>query len=247
MEKKPTKKRKNALRTLLFVVGALALLLLSMAVTIGIQQCMRPQKPVVTTEAPTETPEPTPLPDRSYDSRKKPSFMPELDKLGLSDDELASYGEEYFMPENWLDITPDDLKNAVGCTVIRHIGLGYSYIVQEGAYYRLGEGDDGKGVLDVLLSDLNDDGEPDVLYTYHFGTGYDAQTKIGWFDFATLSGKLSPFGMQRDFLALNAEDGAYCVYRCTRFVDEEGGFALHFTDRIGEVVEQSGELYLMLE
>ena len=127
-----------------------------------------------------------------------------------------------------------------------HIGLGYSYLVLDGDYYRLGEGDDGKGVLDVILCDLNYDGEWDVLYTYHFGHGDGTQAKVGWFDLAARTGVLSPFGTAGDYLALNEEDGAYILYRCERAVDENGGFALTFTDRLGEVIEQNGGLFLLL-
>ena len=236
-------KKKRPLRAVLFVLGAIVLLLVAMGGTILIQQSLRPARATaVPTAEPTETPEPTPLPDRSYDSERKPAFVPELDKLGMTDDEIEAYGEEFLAPEYWLDITPDDLRAATGADVIRHIGLGYSYLVLDGTYYR-----HGKGVLDVLLTDLNNDGTPDMLYTYHFGVSTDAQTKVGWFDFATLHGQLSPFGMQQDFLALNAEGDAIVLYRCTRFVDENGGFALHFTDRLGELVEQSDRLYLMME
>ena len=100
--------------------------------------------------------------------------------------------------------------------------------------------------LDVILCDLNYDSEWDVLYTYHFGHGDGTQAKVGWFDLAARTGVLSPFGTAGDYLALNEEDGAYILYRCERAVDENGGFALTFTDRLGEVIEQNGGLFLLL-
>ena len=244
---KKTKGLPKAVTVLLLILGGLALLLLAMGGTILVQQSLRPQKATPRpTAVPTDTPAPTPLPDRSYDADRHPDFVPDLSKLGMSADEIDNYGAESFTPEFWLDITPDDLKAATGAAVIRHIGLGYSYVVLDGEYYRLGEGDDGKGVLDVILCDLNLDDEPDMLYTYHFGYGDAAQSKVGWFDFSTRTGVLSPFGTMGDFLALREEDGAYMVYRCARAVDENGGFALTFLDRIGEVIEQSDELFLLL-
>lgn len=245
MEKKQTNGKKIG-RILLLIFAGLLLLLLSMGATILIQQSVQSNKAPSPTTAPTDTPAPTALPDRSYDSWNKPAFEPDTGRLGLTEEELSSYDEDYFGAENWLDITPEELQK-IGCAVIRHIGTGYSYVVIEGEYYRLGEGNDGKGVLDVILCDLNFDEMPDLLYTYHFGTGSEAQTKVGWFDPDSKTQKLSPFGMLNDYLALNPEDGAYVLYRCTRFVDENGGFALHFTDRIGEVIEQGGELFLILD
>ena len=250
MEQKQTiRKRKKGAWIVLFLFGAIALLLLAMFATMMIQgRILQNSRPTARpTEEPTATPEPTPLPDRNYAAENKPAFEPELDKLGMTEYEIEDYGPENLVSEYWLDITPDDLRAATGCAVIRHIGLGYSYIVWNGTYYRLGEGDDGKGVLDVILSDLNNDSVPDVLYTYHFGTSEDAQTKIGWFDFATGQSKLSPFSMRGDFLALNQEDGHYMVYRCERFVDEEYGFSLRFIERLGELIENLDELYLVME
>ncbi len=245
MEKR--KKKRNPLTALLLVLGAILLLGLAMAGTVLLQRACRAANRPQTTARPTATatPEPTPIPDRSYDYANRPSFTPAIDRLGIGADEIAYYGEERFAAENWLDLTPDALKGE--WAVIRNIALGYSYLVHGDEYYRLGEGDDGKGVLDVLVSDLDEDGAPELLYTYHFGVSTDAQTKIGWFNLETRTGTLSSFGMQNGFLALSEEDGAYIVYRCTRTVDRDGGFALHFTDRIGELVEQAGALYLMME
>ena len=244
---KKTKGLPKAITVLLFILGGLTLLLLAMGGTILVQQSLRPAKATPRpTAIPTDTPGPTPLPNRSYDADRHPAFAPDLDKLGLSAEEIENDGAESFAAENWLDITPPELQSAADASVIRHIGLGYSYLVLDGDYYRLGEGDDGKGVLDVILCDLNYDGEGDVLYTYHFGHGDGTQAKVGWFDLAARTGVLSPFGTAGDYLALNEEDGAYILYRCERAVDENGGFALTFTDRLGEVIEQNGGLFLLL-
>jgi hypothetical protein len=238
------KKGMKPLHMLLLVLGGILLLALAMGATILIQQAARTKRPAaIATPEPTATPEATPIPDRSYAVLENPAFVPELDKLGLTEAELDYFGEENFAPEMWVDLTPDGFSGAV----IRNIAVGYSYVVLDGSYYRLGEGSDGKGVLDVLLCDLNADDEPDLLYTYHFGTTEDGETKVGWFDCVDRRSVVSSFGMQKAYLALSEEDGAYLVYRCTRSVDETGAFALHFTDRIGEILEKGGELYLMME
>ncbi|MBR0082245.1 MAG: hypothetical protein IJP98_05865 [Clostridia bacterium] len=235
---------KKALWGVLLAIGAIVLLLAAMGGTILIQQSLRPARPTAApTAEPTATPEPTPMPDRRYDAEQPLSFTPALEQLGLSADEIETYGEENFGAEYWIDLTPADFRGSV----IRHIGLGYSYAVYDGAYYRLGEGDDGKGLVDVLVCDLNDDGEQDLLYSYHFGYGGDAEAKIGWLDPQTGDGCLSQFGLLGGYLALSEENGAYYVWRCTRVVDETGSFALHFQARIGEVIEHDGKLYLLLD
>ena len=239
----------KTIRILLYIIGAVLLLLLSMAITTWISQCARtantPPQPV--TEAPTETPEPTPMPDRFYDGLHNPAFEPDAAKLGISEDEIESYDEDVFLPQYWMDMTPADMDESAGCTVIRHMGLGYSYVIYEGNYYRLGEGDDGKGLLDIILSDLNGDEKPDLLYTYHFGAGTDAQTKVGWFDLETCMEKTSAFGIREGFAMLSAEEGSYALYRCERIVDEQFSVTLQYGDRLGEIVEQMDALYLLLD
>ena len=243
--KKPLNK---SIKVLLYIAGAILLLLFSIAVTIGIQQCARSanRKPQTVTEAPTETPEPTPKPDRFYDGLHNPPFEPDVTKLGISDDEIESYDEDCFLPQYWMDMTPADLKESADCSVIRHMGLGYSYVVYGGNYYRLGEGDDGKGLLDVIVSDLNGDEVPDLLYTYHFGAGTDAQTKVGWFDLETCTQIVSSFGIRDGFAMLNTEEGIYALYRCERIVDEQFSVTLQYGDKLGEIVEQMDALYLLI-
>lgn len=243
--KKPLNK---TVRILLYIIGAVLLLVLSMGVTVGIQQCARSRnaKPKTVTEAPTATPEPTPKPDRFYDGLHNPTFEPDLTKLGISEEEILSYDEDCFLPQYWMDMTPAEMDESIGCSVLRHMGLGYSYVVYGGEYYRLGEGDDGKGLLDVILSDLNGDEKPDLLYTYHFGAGADALTKVGWFDLETCTETVSAFGLKDGFAMLNAEEGSYVIYRCERSVDEQFGVLLQYREKIGEIVEQMGTLYLLI-
>lgn len=244
MEQKKSNGKKG-LRVLLLVLGGILLLGLAMGATVLIQQSLRPKRPAATpTPEPTATPEPTPIPDRRYDVLDPSAFTPETEKLGLTEAELDYYGEENFAPGMWIDLTPEGFSGKV----IRNIAVGYSYVVLDGAYYRLGEGDDGKGLIDAVLCDLNGDDEEDLLYTYHFGTKEDGETKVGWFDCAEKTNAVSSFGMRNDYLAICEENGAYAVYRCSRAVDAaSGAFSLHFTDRIGEMLEQGGTLYLMLQ
>ena len=97
----------------------------------------------------TPTPEPTPLPDRVYSADKNPPAAPPLDKLDLTQGHLDEYSAFLSDATRWIDLTPD---GAEGFTVIRSIDLGCSYVVENGEYYRLGEGEDGKGVVDVMIT-----------------------------------------------------------------------------------------------
>ena len=132
--------------------------------------------------------------------------------------------------------------------VIRSIDLGCSYVVEDGEYYRLGEGEDGKGVVDVLLTDLDLDDVPDLLYTYHFGANEDTVSKVGWFRFSTHTSALSAFAQRDGFLSLAEEDGIYVLYRAIRDVDlDTGTFGLTLVERLGELTEVMGGIELVLD
>ena len=193
----------------------------------------------------TPTPEPTPLPDRVYSADKNPPSAPPLDRLDLSEGHLADYSDVLSDPTRWIDLTPE---GAQGFSVIRSIDLGCSYVVENGEYYRLGEGEDGKGVVDVLLTDLDLDDEPDLLYTYHFGANEDEMSKVGWFRFDTHTSALSGFAQKGGFLSLIEEDGNYILFRAVRDVDyETGTFGLTLTERLGEITEVLGGIELIMD
>jgi hypothetical protein len=193
----------------------------------------------------TPTPEPTPLPDRVYPADKNPPSAPPLDKLGISQGHLDDYSEYLSDVTRWIDLTPE---NAQGFTVIRSIDLGCSYVVENGEYYRLGEGEDGKGVVDVLLTDMDLDDEPDLLYTYHFGANEDTLSKVGWFRFTTHTSSLSGFAQKDGFLSLVEEDGNYILFRAVRDANlETGTFGLTLIERLGEITESMGEIELVLD
>lgn len=193
----------------------------------------------------TPTPEPTPLPDRVYSGEKNPPEAPPLDRLDISQGHLEEYEEWLSDATRWIDLTPE---GAEGFTVIRSIDLGCSYVVEDGEYYRLGEGEDGKGVVDVLLTDLDLDDEPDLLYTYHFGANEDTHSKVGWFRFTTHTSSLSGFSQKNGFLSLLEEDGNYILFRAERDADlDTGTFGLTLTERLGEIMEVMGEITLVMD
>jgi hypothetical protein len=194
----------------------------------------------------TPTPEPTPVPAIPYIADRNPASAPPLDKLGLTDGHLEEYGEYLSDVTRWIDMTPDGAK---GYTVIRSIDLGVSYVVKDGEYFRLGEGEDGKGVLHLIETDMNGDDEPDLLYTYHFGANEDQCSKVGWFDFADPENKaFSGFSLHDGFLVVVEENGEYVLLRAERSADiETGSFGLTPTERVGVIVEQYGGIFLIME
>jgi hypothetical protein len=192
----------------------------------------------------TPTPEPTPVPGHRVFNTKMDAAPP-LEVLGLSDGHLEEYAEDLMLAENWLDMTKSDSE---GFRIIRSVVLGCSYLVQDGHYYRLGEGEDGKGLLDYYVTDLDFDDEPDLLYTYHYGSNEDNFSKVGWFNLATHENVLSDFSQRNGYLALIEEDGNFILCRVDRAVDEEtSSFGLTVTERLGEITEVMGRIELILD
>lgn len=221
-----------------------AILLLAGAIvgTIALQRCSKGGRPVA--EA-TPTPEPTPVPQRLYSAEKHLSETPPLEKLGITEGHLEDFIADLSDPTHWIVLTPEGAK---GFEVIRSIDIGCSFVVQNGQYYRLGEGEDGKGVVDVILTDFNWDDNPDLLYTYHFGANEDEVSKVGWFDLITHESILSDFSLKKGFLALEEEEDAFVLYRAARDADlETGTFGLNLIQKLGEVTESDGRLLLLLE
>ena len=225
------------------IVAAVLLLFGAVYVTLRVRRGCTSGSGTVSQATP--TPEPTPLPDRVYSADRNPPYAPPLDKLDLTQGHLDEYSEPLSDATRWIDLTPE---GAEGFTVIRSIDLGCSYVVENGEYYRLGEGEDGKGVVDVLLTDLDLDDEPDLLYTYHFGANEDTYSKVGWFRFITHSSSLSAFSQKNGFLSLLEEDGNYILFRAVRDANlDTGTFGLTLVERLGEITETMGRIELVMD
>lgn len=247
MEQKQTSGWKKWLSKGAFVVSCIVIsvLLLGAAVylTLRIRRGCTSGTTIVAEATP--TPEPTPLPDRVYSADKNPPAAPPIEKLGLSQGHIDEY--EVFLADvtRWIDLTPE---NAEGFTVVRSIDLGCSYVVEDGEYYRLGEGENGKGVVDVLMTDLDLDDEPDLLYTYNYGANEDTFSKVGWFRFTTHTSSLSGFSQRNGFLSLLEEDGNYILFRAVRDANlDTGTFGLTLVERLGEITETMGEIELVMD
>lgn len=192
------------------------------------------------TAAPSPTPVPTPVPGHVV-YLKTLEEAPPLDRLGLNDGHLEEYTQDLLLPENWLDMTQDESQ---GFRIIRSMVLGCSYLIMDGEYYRLGEGEDGKGLLDYCVVDLDMDDEPELLYTYHYGSDDDTYTKVGWFSFATHENVMSDFSQKNGYLAIIQEDSNYILCRADRFVDPDTFcFGLTVTERLGEIMEIGKVIY----
>ncbi len=246
MEQKKTSNMRKMLGKGAFVVSCIVIAVLVLGgAAVGtlflMRGCRSESAPVA---AATPTPVPTPVPGHEVYARDMEEAPP-LEKLGLSAGHLEEYSLDLMLPENWIDMTKDDIKDF---RVIRSKVLGCSYIVQNGEYYRLGEGEDGKGLVDYIVTDFDWDGEPDLLYTYHSGANEETFSHVGWFNLATHENKMSEFSQRDAYLALIEEDEHIILCLADRSVDPETlSFGLTVTGRIGEISEILGRIVLILD
>ena len=97
-------------------------------------------------------------------------------------------------PENpkakFYDITPKDIADEIGCQIFKDGVWCSSYVFYKDEIYPIGYG---SGVVDMKVCDFNDDGQPDILYTFSFGSGIH-RWAISLFDFARMTETSPSFG-----------------------------------------------------
>lgn len=171
-------------------------------------------------------------------------FDPDLEKMQLSEG-LWESNEGYWGKEYWVDITPE---NEAGITLFRHVSLGLSYLMlPDGRYIKLGEGENG-AVEHALCTDLDMDGEQELLFTYTGEMNDSRCAKVGWMQLTTLEKKDGAFTLQNGVLALAEQGGRVYLYRAEKSrTDSLGFYALTCTEKLGELLEQGDRLVLLME
>lgn len=210
-----------------------------LTVKLGRGQNTQKAETIATPDLTTSEPENTPLPNFHA-----LSFDPDVEKLQLSDGIRESY-EGYWGKEYWVDITPE---NEAGITLFRHVSLGLSFLaLPDGTYIKLGEGETG-AVEYALCTDLDLDGEEELLYTYSGEMNDSKCAKVGWMNLTTLEKKDGAFTLQGGTLAILEQNGRVFLYRAEKTqTDSLGFYELTCTERLGELLEQSGTLVLLLD
>lgn len=172
------------------------------------------------------------------------AFDPDLEKMQISSGLRESY-EGFWGKEYWVDITPE---NGAGITLFRHVNLGLSFLLlSDGRYIKLGEGETG-AVVHALCTDLDADGEEELLFTYEGEMNDSKCAKVGWMQLTTLEKKEGAFTLQGGTLALVEQAGRVYAYRAEMTkTDSLGFYELTCTEKLGELLEQGGQLVLLME
>jgi hypothetical protein len=67
--------------------------------------------------------------------------------------------------------TTPEIRTRLKAQVFRVIDSGESYLIREKKVYHLGEAFGGDGVNSMLVEDLDQDGQPELWYTFNWGSG----------------------------------------------------------------------------
>ncbi|MCL2695321.1 MAG: hypothetical protein FWE69_03235 [Clostridiales bacterium] len=207
-------------------------------------------KPTVTAD-PNMTPRPTPtaspMPDRDFDLEIAIDFDPDTSQMPLLFPHIANEREE-FTAENWVDITPAEVRAAVDCIIIRHRDLGLTFLRYEDAYFNLDDDRNNIGVLDIVLCDLLESGSPQLVYTLSEGYSSDALTTVVLFDFETKERIFADFALMESSLALEENgENSLLVFRATRRSGQTwGGYLLLLGEPLGELTAVDGRIKIAL-
>ena len=161
---------------------------------------------------------------------------PDTAKMQLPADVLEA-NRDILSREYWVDITPE---NETGIQLFRHVSLGWTYIAFSNTIFGC--------LMHLLCTDLDLDGQEELLYTYAGEMNDQPCAKVGWLSLATLEEKEGAFTLQNGTLALLEQEGRVYLYRAEKHeTDSLGFYELTCTQRLGELLEQSGKLLLLLD
>ena len=157
---------------------------------------------------------------------------------------LSSYDfpEGYFSNDELYNITPQEITDKYGFRIFKYDQCCESYLEFNGGIYHIGTGFGGAGTTSFAVADLNSDGNPELYYTFSWGSGMH-RSQIGYFDTAVLTDFAINYSLPDHEIKLSSTNAALEV--CEASVVESNGFANIKTtakDKIGELIYENGAI-----
>jgi len=121
---------------------------------------------------------------------------PEPQIRNLSEADFAARMEGYYLEfmganytavfgVNWIDITPDDVYEKIGCQIFKDGVNCQSFLTYQGEIYALPGFFGGYGIMSLHACDFNNSGSYDLIFTTSWGSGMH-RSEIWVFDFSRL-------------------------------------------------------------
>ncbi|MDE5893027.1 MAG: hypothetical protein K2H45_08910 [Acetatifactor sp.] len=162
---------------------------------------------------------------------------------------IDNYSEESY--GRFYNVVPEDISNAYGVSIFKSDLTCASILAYDDKYYPLDRSFGGFGVTSFAITDLNEDGEFELYFTFSYGSGIP-RSQVGYFDAASRETEI--FDLENwwgESLLGEDKDHVLCVYNvdwetdCNikSFVDIE----MSAGDKIASIVVDNGKISLIQE
>lgn len=144
-------------------------------------------------------------------------------------------------------VTPQEIADRYGFEIFKFDTSCASFLLFEEEVYPLGVWFGGYGVTSFAVSDLNEDGDPELYFTYSWGSGIH-RSQVGYFDTAAkelVSFEFADFGYD-SLLQMDGEN-RLCVYRADCNVNSFVDMELSAVEKTAEIVWDYGKITLTEE
>ena len=157
---------------------------------------------------------------------------------------LSSYDfpEGSYGNDELYNITPQEITDKYGFRIFKYDQCCESYLEYNGGIYHIGTGLGGAGTTSFAVADLNSDGNPELYYTFSWGSGMH-RSQIGYFDTAVLTDFAINYALPDHEIKLSSTNAVLEI--CEASVVESNGFANIKTtakDKIGELIYENGAI-----
>ncbi len=127
------------------------------------------------------------------DLLEKTNNSDSIDTFGLIPTEsgVDEFIAQYDVPQNEYEndelynITPQEITDKYGFRIFKYSQNCETFLEYNGNVYILGKGFGGNGTTSFAVTDLNNDGNIEIYFTYSWGSGMH-HSQVGYFDTATL-------------------------------------------------------------
>ena len=142
------------------------------------------------------------------------------------------------------NITPEDIKQNSNYQIFKYNNSCASFLLYEDKVYPLGEWFGGLGVTSMALADLNSDGNPELYFTYSWGSGMH-RSHAAYFD--PVGKEMITFEYthkNQDMMIIPNNEGGLSLYTAviTSLNDNIIIFDIEKADYISDIIYQNNEI-----
>lgn len=182
------------------------------------------------------------------DLLEKTNNSDSIDTFGLIPTEsgVDEFIAQYSVPQNEYEndelynITPQEITDKYGFRIFKYSQNCETFLEYNGNVYILGTGFGGNGTTSFAVTDLNNDGNIEIYFTYSWGSGMH-HSQVGYFDTATL--KEIDFDYSGwDDMVLTVNNGHLEAYTADWNIKNFVYIEATPKDKVGEISVENGNI-----